>query len=61
MDREKNGVLDVDFPMHVFDCNNGNEFISHHLIRHFANRKLLASQGLGLLVRSHRTEELDSC
>jgi hypothetical protein len=27
------------FPLLGFDCDNGNEFINHHLIRHFAVRK----------------------
>ena len=27
------------FPMRGFDCDNGNEFINHHLVRHFTYRK----------------------
>jgi hypothetical protein len=27
------------FPLRGFDCDNGNEFINHHLVRHFAHRK----------------------
>ena len=27
------------FPLRGFDCDNGNEFINHHLVRHFGQRK----------------------
>jgi hypothetical protein len=27
------------FPLRGFDCDNGGEFINHHLIRHFGQRK----------------------
>lgn len=28
------------FPILGFDCDNGSEFLNHHLLRYFANRKL---------------------
>jgi hypothetical protein len=27
------------FPIRGFDCDNGGEFLNHHLVRHFLNRK----------------------
>jgi hypothetical protein len=27
------------FPLLGFDCDNGSEFLNHHLLRHFTNRK----------------------
>lgn len=43
----ESGVLDqikkieksLPFPLLGFDCDNGSEFLNHHLLRHFANRK----------------------
>ena len=38
LEQIKNVETMLPFPLRGFDCDNGGEFINHHLIRHFANK-----------------------
>jgi hypothetical protein len=39
LEQIKDVEANLPFPMRGFDCDNGGEFINHHLIRHFGKRK----------------------
>ncbi len=63
-DKGKRGVLEqirdaeesLLFPLRGFDCDNGNEFINHHLVRYFGQRKSPIS-----FTRSRSYREEDNC
>jgi len=38
LEQIKNVQTMLPFPLRGFDCDNGGEFINHHLIRHFGNK-----------------------
>lgn len=38
LEQIKNAENTLPFPLRGFDCDNGGEFINHHLIRHFGNK-----------------------
>ncbi len=39
LEQIKNVENNLPFPLLGFDCDNGSEFLNHHLVRHFSNRK----------------------
>jgi len=51
------------FPLLGFDCDNGSEFLNHHLYRHFSQRKNPSSSPAAApttnKTTSHRTKKLD--
>lgn len=38
LEQIKHIEADLPFPLQGFDCDNGSEFLNHHLLRHFAER-----------------------
>ena len=43
LDAIKNIEASLPFPLRGFDCDNGSEFINHHLLKHFTNRRIPVS------------------